>query len=59
MTVNSAAFMHFIGTRTATVLVGVNFFNTIVSASRGIVPAMALVPCVVCRFAAIGMTVFF
>ena len=58
MTLKSASFLAFIGILLVTILVAVNFFDTILGVSRGIVPAMALVPCLVYFFAGIAMTVF-
>jgi len=59
MTPKSASFLAFIGTILVTILVAVNFFDTIVGVLRGVVPAMAIVPCVVYVFAGIAVTVFF
>ena len=59
MTLKSASLLALIGTFLMTLLVAINFFNTIVGVFRGIVPAMELVPCVVCFFAGIALTVFF
>jgi hypothetical protein len=59
MTPKSASFLAFIGTILVTILVAVNFFETIVGVLRGIVPAMAIVPCVVYLLAAIAVTAFF
>ena len=59
MTLKKASFLAMIGTLLVTILVAVHFFDTIVGVSRGIVPAMALVPCVVYFFAGIAVTAFF
>ena len=58
MTPKSASFLAFIGTALVTILVAVNFFDTVVGVLRGIVPAMAIVPCVVYLFAGIALTAF-
>jgi hypothetical protein len=59
MTLKSVSFLALIGTFLVTVLVGVNFFNTIAGVLRDIVPAMALLPCLVYFFASIAVTAFF
>ena len=59
MTLKKASFLAMIGTLLVTILVAVHFFDTIVGVSRGIVPVMALVPCVVYFFAGVAMTCFF
>lgn len=59
MTLKSASLLALIGTFLMTVLVAVNFFDTIVGVSHGIVPAMSLVPCLVYFFAGISITVYF
>lgn len=59
MTLKSVSFLALIGTLLVTVLVAVNFFNTIVGVLRDIVPAMALLPCLVYFFAGITVTAFF
>jgi hypothetical protein len=59
MTPKSASLLAFIGTLLATALIAVHFFETIVGVFRGIVPAMAIVPCVVYLFAGIAVTAFF
>jgi len=59
MTLKSASLLALIGTLLVTVLVGVHFFETIVGVSRGIVPAMEIVPCVVYFFAGVAVTAFF
>ena len=42
-----------------TVIVAVNFFDTIVGVSRGIVPVIAIVPCVLYFFTRITVAAFF
>ena len=59
MTLKSVSFLALIGTLLLTVLVAVNFFNTIVGVLHDIVPAMALLPCLVYFFASITVTAFF
>lgn len=59
MTLKSASLLALVGMVLVTLLVAVHFFDTIIGVSRGIVPAMALVPCVVYFFAGIALTVFF
>lgn len=59
MTLKNASVLTLIGTFMVTILVGVNFFNTILGVSRDIVPAMALLPCFVYFFTGVAMTVFF
>ena len=59
MTLKSASLLALIGTVLMTLLVAINFFNAIVGVSRGIVPAMELVPCLVYFFAGIAITLFF
>ena len=59
MTLKNVSFLAMIGTLLVTILVGVHFFNTIVGVLHDIVPAMALVPCVVYFFAGVSVTAFF
>jgi hypothetical protein len=59
MTVKTASLLALIGTFLVTVIVAVNSFETIIGVARGIVPSMAIVPCVVYLFAAIAVTAFF
>ena len=59
MTLKSASLLALIGMLLVTLLVAVHFLETIVGVSRGIVPAMELVPCVVYCFAGIALTIFF
>ena len=59
MTLKSATLLALIGTLLVTILVSVHFFDTIVGVSRGIIPAMALLPCVVYFFAGIALSAFF
>lgn len=59
MNLKSASLLALIGMLLVTILVAVHFFETILGVSRGIVPAMALVPCIVYFFAGIALTVFF
>jgi hypothetical protein len=59
MTLKSASFLAMIGTLLVTTLVSVNFFNTIVGVLHDIVPAMALLPCLVYFLAGIAVTAFF
>ena len=58
MTLKNASLLALIGTL-MTILIAVNFFNTILGVSRGIVPAMEIVPCLVYFFAGIAATAFF
>jgi hypothetical protein len=58
MTLKSASFLALIGTLLVTVLVAVHFFDTVAGVSRGIVPAIAIVPCVIYLFAGIAVTAF-
>jgi len=59
MTLKSVSFLALIGTLLVTILICVNFFNTIVGVLHDIVPAMALLPCVIYFFAGITVTAFF
>ena len=59
MTLKTASILAFVGTLLATGLVAVHFFDTISGVVRGIVPAMALVPCIVYFFAGVTVTLFF
>jgi hypothetical protein len=59
MTPKSASFLAFIGTILVTILVAVNFYDTIVGVLRGLLPAMAIVPCVVYLLASIAVAAFF
>ena len=59
MTLKSASFLALIGTLLVTILVAVHFFDTIVGVMHDVVPAMALVPCLVYLFASIAVTAFF
>jgi len=59
VTLKSASFLAFIGTLLVTALVAVHFFDTIMGVVRSVVPAMALVPCVVYFFAGVTLTAFF
>jgi len=58
MTLKSASLLALAGVLLMTILVAVNFFNTIVGVSRGIIPAMAIVPCLVYFLAGIFVSVF-
>jgi hypothetical protein len=59
MTVKTASLLALTGTLLVTVLVAVNFFNTIIGVARGIVPSMEILPCAVYLFAGIAVTAFF
>ena len=59
MSLKSASLLAMIGTLLMTLLVAVHFFNTTLGVVGGIVPAVAIVPCVVYLFGGITTTVFF
>ena len=59
MTLKSASILALLGSFLVTALVAVNFFNVIAGVFRGIIPAMAIVPCFIYLFAGIALTAFF
>jgi hypothetical protein len=58
MSLRSAAVFAFIGMLVLTVLLGVDFINTILNVSHGLVPAVNLFRSFVGLLATLGLTVF-
>ena len=59
MTLKNAGFLAFVGTLLLSLLVAVEFVNTIEGVLRDVIPALALVKCIVYLFASITATLFF
>jgi len=59
MTLKSAAFLALLGTLVLTILLAVDFINTVLGVLRDVIPAMALLRSLVYVFASLGATVFF
>jgi hypothetical protein len=59
MTLKNAATLAMIGTLLLSLLVMVEFVNTISGVMGDVIPAIALVKCVVYLFASVAATVFF
>ena len=59
MTLNNAASLALIGTLLLTVVVEVDFINTVLAVVRGLVPALAFLRALIYLFASLTVTVFF
>ena len=59
MNLKSAALLALIGTLLLTVLLAVDFIDTVFGVARGVIPATALVRSLVYLFAGLAVTVFF
>ncbi len=59
MTLKNAAFLALIGTLLLTVLVAIDFINTVSGVLHDLLPAVALVRSLVYLFASLCVTVFF
>jgi hypothetical protein len=59
MNLKSAALLAMIGTLLLTILLAVEFINTVLGVVRDLIPAIALLKCLVYLTASIGVTVFF
>ena len=59
MTLNSAAFLAFVGTLLLTVVVAVDAFRNVSGVLGGFVPAMALLRSLIYLFASLTVTAFF
>jgi hypothetical protein len=59
MTSKNAAFLAFIGTLLLTIVVALDFVNSVSGVLRDIVPALAMVRSLIYLFASVSVTVFF
>jgi hypothetical protein len=59
MTLKNAATLALIGTLLLTVLLGIDFINSLLALTRGLIPAMAILRSLIYVFASLAVTVFF
>jgi hypothetical protein len=59
MSLKNSAFLGFVGMMLLTVLVAVDFINTVLGIMRDVVPAMALLRSLIYLLASFTLTVFF
>ena len=59
MNLNSAAFLALIGSLLLTILLAMDFINTVLGVVRDVIPAMTLLRSLVYAFASISVMVFF
>ena len=59
MTLKTAATLALIGTLLLTVLLAIDFFDSVLAVSRGLIPAMAVLRTLIYFLASLTVTVFF
>jgi hypothetical protein len=59
MTLKNVAFLTLIGTLLLTVLLAIDFFNSVLAVVRGLIPAMLVLRTLIYFFASLTVTVFF
>jgi hypothetical protein len=59
MTLKTAAFLALVGTLLLTVLLAMDFVNSLLAVVRGLIPAMAVLRSLICLVAGLTVTLFF
>jgi hypothetical protein len=59
MTLKTAATLALIGTLLLTVLLAIDFVDSVLAVARGLIPAMTVLRTLICFFASLTVTVFF